>query len=373
MKRAVAIFLAVAVLQLSVTVYAKAPENSAVSAILIEAQSGKVLYSDNANEKRAMASITKIMTTLLTIESGNLDEAFVVDSEAIEVEGTSMGLKKGDIVTKRALCYGMMLPSGNDAANASAVKVSGSIDSFVELMNKRAKEIGMNDTHFVTPSGLDAEGHYTTAFDMALLTREALENELFAEICKQETATLEYGNPVYTRTLTNTNKMLSMYDGAIGVKTGFTDNARRTLVSAATRNGVTLICVTLADSNDWEDHCNLLDYGFTKVIKTEVQTDVSGISLEVVGGVKDAACVFLPNSATLTQIDGQIEQYETKINVPKFLYAPIEIGDVVGEISYILNGEQICTVPLVANENIERTEIEKNIIGKIIEYIKNIF
>lgn len=154
---------------------------SAVSAILIEADTGTVLFSKNEKEHRQIASTTKIMTALLTLEAGEPDKEFEVDPTAIKVEGTSMGLREGDIVTRRALCYGMLLPSGNDAANAAAVNISGSKSAFAVLMNKRAEEIGMNDTNFVTPSGLDADGQYSCAYDLALLTREAMNNKDFAK------------------------------------------------------------------------------------------------------------------------------------------------------------------------------------------------
>ena len=159
---------------------------SAACAILIEADTGTVLFSKNEKEHRQIASTTKIMTALLTLEAGEPDKEFEVDPTAIKVEGTSMGLQEGDIVTRRALCYGMLLPSGNDAANAAAVNISGSKSAFAVLMNKRAEEIGMTDTNFVTPSGLDADGQYSCAYDLALLTREAMNNKDFAKICGLE-------------------------------------------------------------------------------------------------------------------------------------------------------------------------------------------
>ena len=179
-------------------VYA-ASEVSAQAAILMEYRTFEVLYEKNAYEKRSMASTTKIMTTLLTLESGDLDKPFQVDSDAIHVEGSSMGLREGDIVTKRALCYGMMLPSGNDAANASAVAVAGSIPAFAKRMNARAAQIGMTRTCFVTPSGLEGEGHGASAYDMALLTREALENPDFRAICGAQSVRLKFGYPPYSR------------------------------------------------------------------------------------------------------------------------------------------------------------------------------
>ena len=235
---------------------------SAESCILMEAVTGEVLYEKAADQQRPMASTTKIMTTLLCLESGDLDTPFPVDNDAIHVEGSSMGLVDGDIVTKRALCYGMLLPSGNDAAGATAVKLAGSYAAFAEQMNRKAQELGMTQSHFVTPSGLHDAEHYSTARDMALLTAAALQNETFREICGQASAKVCFGNPPYERWLTNSNKLLTMDETVIGVKTGFTDEAGRCLVSASVRNGITLICVTLNDRNDWQDHEVLYDYGF---------------------------------------------------------------------------------------------------------------
>jgi D-alanyl-D-alanine carboxypeptidase/D-alanyl-D-alanine carboxypeptidase (penicillin-binding protein 5/6) len=259
----------------TVSVALPAPEISAVSAIVIDAESGKVLFAKNCSEIRAIASLTKVMTTLLTIEAGieagDLDRQFTVDNCAIHVEGTSMGLLEGDIVTRRALCYGMMLPSGNDASNAAAVSVAGSVPEFVKLMNTRARQIGMSDSTFANPHGLDQCGHLSTARDMAILTRYALHlspepvRELFREICGSESVRLEFGNPPYRRWLKNNNKLLHMCEGGIGVKTGFTDSARRTLISASERDGATLIVVTLNAPDDWNDHIAMFDYGFKKM------------------------------------------------------------------------------------------------------------
>ena len=259
------------------------PTVSALAAVLISADTGEIIYSVNCDKKLPMASTTKIMTTLLLIESGNLDEEFVVDSETIKVEGSSMGLVEGDTVTKYDLCCGMLLPSGNDAANASAVKIAGSIEAFAELMNKRAAEIGMTKSFFVTPSGLDGTSHGASAFDMALLAREALKNDIFREICSKETVKLSFGNPPYDRWLKNTNKLLSMYDGVYGVKTGFTDEAGRCLVSACERDGKNLICVTLNDKNDWQDHIAMYNYGFKQVHLLDYELPEC-FSSDVVGG-----------------------------------------------------------------------------------------
>ncbi|MCL2036332.1 MAG: D-alanyl-D-alanine carboxypeptidase [Oscillospiraceae bacterium] len=247
------------------------PEVSAVSAIVMDAASGKVLFSKNSAEIREIASLTKVMTTILTLESGDLDKQFMVDNHAIHVEGTSMGLRENDIVTRRALCYGMMLPSGNDAANAAAVSVAGNLCDFPELMNQKAKQIGMKSSSFKNAHGLDESGHLSTAYDMALLTSYALNNCEFRQIAKSKTIRLQFGNPPYSRSLSNNNKMLWSYDSCIGIKTGFTDNARRCLISAAEKNGTTLVVVTLNAPDDWNDHIKMLEHGFaiTEVLKKE--------------------------------------------------------------------------------------------------------
>ena len=219
---------------------------SAKASILIDADSGRVLSAQNEKAKLPMASTTKIMTTLIALEQPDLTSYFTVDPEAIKVEGSSMGLTEGDRVNLLTLCYGMILPSGNDAANVVAMRIGGSAEKFADMMNAKAAELGLKDTHFVTPSGLDADGHYTTAYDLAQLARIAMQNPLFKSICKESAAQVEFGNPPFKRWLKNHNKLIEMYDGCIGVKTGFTDAAKRCLVSAAERDGVTLICVTLS-------------------------------------------------------------------------------------------------------------------------------
>lgn len=347
---------------------------SAKSAILVEMQTGEILYEKSAYEKRAMASITKIMSTLVTIESGDLDEEFEVDSTAIKVEGTSMGLREGDIVTKRALCYGMLLPSGNDAANAAAVAVGGSIDGFIKMMNKRAKQIGMKNSNFVTPSGLDADGHYTTAYDMAMLTRVALKNPDFSKICGTQSIKIKYGNPPHDRWLKNSNRMLKVYDGANGVKTGFTDAAGRTLVSSATRDGITLICVTLRAPNDWSDHQKLLDYGFSKVKKKEIEVDYSQLSVDVVGGYSKTVGVLPHRVPFAPEINNRSSKLEIEIRREHFVYAPVKAGDIVGEIVFKLNGEEIDSISIIASSDIDAyiAEQKESFYDKIKKFFKKL-
>ena len=343
---------------------------SAKACILIEAATGKILFEQNAQEKLPMASTTKIMTTLLTIESGDLDIEFPVDNQAIHVEGSSMGLQENDVVTKRALCYGMLLPSGNDAANASAVAVAGSIPEFAELMNKRAKEIGMTRTCFVTPSGLEGIGHGSSAWDMALLTREALQNDLFREICSKAQATVTFGNPPYERTLYNSNKLLRMYDGVIGVKTGFTDEAGRCLVSACERDGVTLICVTLNDRDDWNDHMKLYDYGFSQIQPTELE--VPEMTQIVVGSSRNTIPLRIQNSVMIGTMGGDLSEITTEILLAPFAYAPIADGEILGELEYYYQDRKICSIPLLADGSADVIEPpEQNWIEKFFAGFRN--
>ncbi len=339
---------------------------SAECAVVMNAQTGTVLYEKNAHRKHAIASTTKIMTALLTIEAGDPDRLFVADRTAIRVEGTSMGLTEGDIVTRRALCLGMLLPSGNDAANAAAVNVAGSMGAFADMMNRRAAQIGMSDTHFVNPSGLDADGHYSTAYDMALLTREALKNTDFREMCGMKSAETEFGNPQEKRTLFNSNKLLDMYEGCIGVKTGFTDNARRCLVSAAERNGCTLIAVTLNAPDDWDDHTKLLDSAFSEMKAYDIR--LNSFAAEVVGGNTGSVPLVPAEKVTLGMTADETRRISVKYSVPRFVYAEINEGDALGQADIFLDGKLFRKVALVASENVSRTEPSKG----VFDWLKNL-
>lgn len=336
---------------------------SAVSAVVIEAETGTVLYSKNMNEQRAMASTTKIMTAILTIEAGELDRVFTVDPLAIQVEGTSMGLREGDRVTRRALLYGILLPSGNDAANAAAVSVGGTISAFVEKMNKKAETLGLESTHFATPSGLDAKGHYTTAYDLAMLTAYAMKNDVFREVVKCQSKEVEFGNPPFKRTLYNSNKMLKRYEGAVGVKTGFTDNARRCLVSAADRNGTELIAVTLNAPDDWNDHTKMLNLGFSKVTSYPLET---GCSVQVaVAGTGKTVGVY-SDGASLSLTPEQRQTIERRVLLPRMVYGGVKKGDKLGCIEFLLDGRSVKTVPLYADSDVEEENGKLNIFQRIL-------
>lgn len=347
---------------------------SAKAAILIDAQTGTVIAEKNERQRLPMASTTKIMSALLLLESGDLDTQFKVDNNAIMVEGSSMGLCEDDIVTKRALCYGMLLPSGNDAANQTAVMLAGSTEKFAEMMNDRAKKIGLEDTNFVTPSGLHDENHYSTAYDMAVLTREALKNEDFREICGTKRAKLKFGNPPYERWLVNTNKLLTMFDGCIGVKTGFTDEAGRCLVSAAEKNGVTLICVTLNASDDWNDHKKIYDYGFSVSESREVSFDSSDLRVNVAGGTAKELPVGLENVPSYTVVNGIEPKITSETLMTNFVYAPAENGKTVGKVNFYSDGKLMCTVNLVTKDGCgaDIREHRQGIYETVLEWFKQL-
>ena len=355
---------------------AEYPQVSAKAAVVISADTGEIVHGVNASEKLPMASTTKIMTTLLCLESGGLYEEFTVDSDAIKVEGSSMGLQEGDTVTKYALCCGMLLPSGNDAANAAAVRIAGSIEAFAEMMNDRARQMGLSRTYFVTPSGLEGEGHGSSAADMALLAREALRNDIFRSICSQSSMKVKFGSPPYDRWLRNTNKLLGMYDGVYGVKTGFTDEAGRCLVSACEREGKDLICVTLSDSNDWNDHMALYDSSFENVRLAEICLP-QDISADIVGGnAERLRIVPEKDTVSVTTLAGSEEDFTFTVMSSPFLYAPVNEGDKVGSLSVSFLGREVERVDLFAAENVSAKAVKprsKSLFEKIKDKIGSFF
>ena len=332
-----------------------APQLHSKAALLVDANTGAVVYALNEHQELYPASTTKIMTALLTLEQPNLQQEFTVDETAIRVEGSSMGLRQGDTVTLYALAVGMLLASGNDAAGAAAVRISGSMKAFVVEMNRRAASLGMNNTHFVTPSGLDAEEHYSTAYDMALLARAALQNPLFAGIAASRRMTVSYGQPPYARSLLNHNRLLSLYGDAIGVKTGFTKKAGRCLVSAAEKDGVRLICVTLNCPDDWNTHAALYQRYFALTESRPLTLEAP--ILPVVGGQKAALQTVLVGQPTYTAIRGREEGITVTVYLNRgFCYAPVEAGQPLGQVVWRRGDHVIGTAVLAAGESIPALE-----------------
>jgi len=238
------------------------PANHAKAAALIDVTSGRILFSQRGDEPMKIASLTKIMTAIVAIEQSRLDDKVTVSVRAAGKEGSSLYLKAGEKMTLRNLLYGMMLRSGNDAAVAIAEHVGGSVEGFAYLMNRKAEELGLANSHFANPHGLDQPGHYMSANDLAKLSAYSLRNPEFNKIVETREKKAPNPHESWDYKWVNKNKMLKLYEGADGVKTGYTKQALRTLVSSATRGGQQLAAVTLNDGNDWEDHQALLDYGF---------------------------------------------------------------------------------------------------------------
>lgn len=336
-------------------------ECSAASAILYHPASGSVLYEKDADRRRPIASTTKIITALTVLsEGGDLDRPVAVPKEACGVEGSSLWLKCGETLTVRELLYGLLLSSANDAAAALAVLHDGSIAAFAEKMNAKANELGAINSHFMNPHGLDDPEHYSTARDLAAITAAALENDLFREIVstrRYSIASPDGGR----RYLVNHNKLLSFLPDCIGVKTGFTKKSGRCLVSAAERNETTLICVTLNDPNDWNDHISLLEYGFASMeSKTLLQAGEFTFDCPVVNGktetvrVKnaDGIMVLLPASSPLP---------ERFVRLPRFLPAPLRAGEIVGYVGYKVNGKTIGESPLIVGESVDEIRYKKGL------------
>ncbi len=330
---------------------AEAVSTSASSAVLMSFDSGEMLYAQNPHEKRAIASITKIMTAVVALEQP--EDKLVTFQPSMIAEGTSMYLKVGEVLSLSELTKGMMMVSGNDAANAIALSVAGSKEKFADLMNQKAQQIGMKDSHFVTPSGLDDEEHYSTAYDMALLCRYAMRNPKFRAIVSQKSIEVQYTSPKNkTQTCTNHNRLISMCDGCMGIKTGYTSKAGRTLTSAVERNGVMLIAVTLNDRNDWNDHKALYDYGFSCVEKVDLTAQNTGYEVPVVGAKEQSIVAVPKNDCEVALIQGSRENIQEKINLPRFVYAPIRQGEILGTMDYYLGSRCIAHTRLIAQKEI---------------------
>lgn len=339
-----------------------APQVTAKSAVLMNQDTGGILYAKDENTRRPMASTTKIMTALLTLESARANNRVVTITDAmVRVEGSSMGLLPGNRLSLKSLAAGMLTVSGNDAANSAAVAISGSVSAFADRMNRRAKELGLKDTHFVTPSGLDNEDHYTTARDLAALAAAAMKNPDFAKIAGSRQYNIEFVSPDQTRRFTNHNKLLSMYSGCTGVKTGFTKKSGRCLVSAAERNGVRLVAVTLNAPDDWNDHEKLLDYGFSQQEACPIDDSGCSVSVPVVGGTKESVTVRGSAGGSVILSKQQAAGLKRVVSMPKFLYAPVEAGRCVGTVRYTLEKKVLAETRLVAGESVPKIVQSKNI------------
>lgn len=336
---------------------------SAKSAIVLEATTKKTVYEKDADTRRPMASTTKIMTAVCAIESGDLSREITVTKEAAGVEGSSVYLKVGDKLTLRELVMALMLESANDAATAIAIGISGSVEAFADLMNSKAAELKLNDTHFTNPHGLSDEDHYTTARDLAHLAAYALQNETFRSIVSTQNSTLEYGDTV--RHLHNHNKLLSMYDGTVGVKTGFTKLSGRCLVSAAERDGLTLVAVTLDAPDDWSDHMAMLDMGFSTLELVNLIREGESAFIVPCIGTEDGDIVIKSREGLSIILPRREREIKRRVILPHYLWAPVEKDSIVGRIEFFDGDEYLGEVPLYAEESAERLEYKKSALERI--------
>lgn len=348
------------------------PSVSAQAFILYCADNGQIIYSKNENDKMKPASTTKLMTTLLALEEADSSNKVVTFSKDMIAEGSSIYMKIGDKLTLKDLAAGMMMASGNDAANATAIAISGSKEKFANQMNDKAKQIGMKNTHFVTPSGLDDDNHYSTAYDLAVLMDYALENEEFAKLTGQKSAEIKFIEPAGKQNIyANHNRLLSMYEYCIGGKTGYTMSAGRCLVSAAKKDELTLICVTLNDRNDWEDHKNLYEYGFSQVMCHKTNDKDFVVDVPCVGGEdNNSDCITVAGEKDLSIIlpVADKSKLKRKILLDNFLYAPIKENDIVGKIEYLIDDKIIDSVNILAVDTIN---VSKN--KNLFNIIKDLF
>lgn len=370
MKKVMSAVLSVLlVFSFSVTVSAEdnaVPSVSAQSYVLYCADNGKIICSKDENKQMKPASTTKLMTSLIALEEAASGNKKVKFTDEMIAEGSSMYLKVGEVVTLKDLASGMMMASGNDAANATAISISGSTEKFAAKMNERAQQIGMKNTHFVTPSGLDDEEHYSTAYDLAVLMSYALENEDFAQLTSQKSATVNFIEPSSKKTTySNHNKLLSLYEYCIGGKTGYTMAAGRCLVSASKKDGLTLICVTLNDKNDWNDHISLYDYGFSQYSCYSSADTEFFADIPCVGGESDTVTVTGEKNASIVIPSEDKDRVSRKVYIDSFVYAPIKKNEAVGRIEYLIDDKVISVVDLIVVDKVNSKKEIKNIFTKI--------
>ena len=325
---------------------------SAEKAIVLDAATGRILYEKNADSQSLIASTTKIMTALVVCEQCNVLDRMRIPKEAVGIEGSSMYLQEGEVLTIQELLYGLMLHSGNDAAVALAIYCGGTVEGFAELMNDKARNLGMTGTHFENPNGLDAPGHYSTARDLAILAAYAMDNPIFYKTVSAKTVTI--GN----RYLRNHNKLLWQVEGADGVKTGYTKAAGRILVSSATRNGRRLIAVTINAPDDWNDHGQLLEEGFSRYEQRRIVSAGDCIGLmEIAGG--QSGYVELLAAEDFDYALAADEAPELALPGPGFVYAPVAEGADAGFAHICIDGKSVGKIAIQYGETVEQAREEE--------------
>ena len=347
---------------------------SARSAALLDLDSGSLLYEKNADERLGMASTTKIMTALVAAEEGKLDRVISIPKEAVGIEGSSIYLTEGESLTLRQLLYALLLSSANDAAVAIAIAVSGSVESFVELMNEKALSLGLKSTHFTNPHGLYDDDHYTTAYELALISAEALNDPVIREIASTYKRSIPKGEDKCGRVLVNHNKMLRLYDGAIGLKTGFTKKTGRCLVSAAERDGLTLIAVTLNAPDDWNDHCSMLDLGFKNYERVTVyEAGDFSYALPLTNGKENYVLLTNAESISFTLPKSRKKATVKVYTLRHFEFAPIKEGATLGRLVCEAEGMTADSRLIAAYGVDSRANQKKGFFEKIADFFSKLF
>ncbi len=321
---------------------AEEPCPSAQSAIVITSE-GRTVYEKNADAKSLIASTTKIMTAIVTLENAKLNELVDITEECCNIEGSSMYLEAGERYTVKELLLGLLLVSGNDAAQALALHVAGSLEDFTYLMNEKARELGMENSSFENPHGLDAQDHYSTARDMAKLMCYCMENETFQELCSTRSCIIK------GQTLVNHNKLLDMYPDCIGGKTGYTQAAGRCLVSCSERKGQRLICVTLSAPDDWNDHIGLYEWAFSQFSLRDV-VEGQNFQVPVISGSEKSVRLVPSEGLELLLDDGQ--EVSLQVEYPRFVFAPVNKGETGGIIWVIMNYKKVGSCQLVYDNDV---------------------
>ncbi len=339
---------------------------SAHAAILIEAGSGDVICEKNSREKLPMASTTKIMTALVALEEGDLLRPVRIAEGACGVEGSSIYLTPGEELTLEDLLYALMLESANDAAAAIAYEIAGGIEPFAERMNRMAEKIGLTESHFTNPHGLDDEAHFTTAHDLAKLTAYALRNEKFREIVSTYRHQIPLRGDEGVRVLLNHNKLLRMSEDVIGVKTGFTKRSGRCLVSAAERDGVCVIAVTLNAPDDWRDHTFLHETGFA-CYHTETLAEAGQFTYEIPCPTAENGAVTVTNTDSLSVCLKNGTEVTHSAQAPHLLLTPVSVGDVLGKVVFTADGEILGEIPLYAQNAAAEPEDSRSLGQKILD------
>ena len=355
MKKLFALMTALAALLLPSRSTAEEVGTSATACVIIDEASGRVLLRHNAETPLPMASTTKVMTALLALERGNLADPVTCSRNAFGVPGTSIYLSEGETLTLEEMLYGLMLASGNDAATAIAEHIGGTVDDFCRMMTARAAELGCTNTVFLTPHGLPREGHYTTAHDLALIAREAMTHETFREIVSTQRAKIPWEGRGYSRVLNNKNKLLSTYDGATGIKTGYTKKAGRCLVFGAEREGMRVIGVVL-NCYDWFDEAaRLMDIAFDRYEAMTLMLEGESVrTIPVTTSEEDSVSAVLAGDLTGVIAKGTMPAIE--IDLPEVLDAPVSRGDLLGQVRMVAGGQTVATAELVAGSSVLRDD-----------------